>query len=356
VEKSIIDYINRLRAQGYDTGTIRTQLIQAGYDPRQVEQALSYSAPKVISAKTIAIIGGCVILGIILLVVVIKLLAPEPKYIELSLQPTQTSFEAGKKLTFLKKITSETERKAEVKLLHIVTDSANNNVAQKKELLNVGRRLSTQTQISLPKELGPGTYTLSTTAEYDGKTEYASFTFDIIEAAEIEFPIEDVPELAALECPQGCDDFDVCTQDDCVEGICKHTPVKPCCGNVVCEAGETKANCPDDCVEREKTPDEVIYQAAQLSQTDVQSAGNICATLGRTTYADSCYAEVAVEGNEAEFCDQVIETKTKDRCYLLFATENDNYSTCEFIVNAYFSKSCYALSRTSAAKVKAGQA
>jgi len=345
VDKSIIDYIRRLRASGYDEGTIRSQLIRAGYDPRQVEQAFRGSS-RAIPAKTIAILGGCLILAIILIIVVLKLIAPEPKFIEITLQPTLTELAPGEKLTFLKQITSDTERKARVQIFFIVTDSANKQVAQKQETLSVGKQLSTQTQIPL-EELSQGQYKLTAIANYDGKSTTSQFVFTITEstAAPVTEPAEfDVPEL---ECPQGCDDFDSCTQDACVKGVCQNSPVRPCCGNLVCEAGETKRNCPEDCLEREKTPEELIYQAGQLSSTDVQTAATVCKSLGKTAYADSCYTEVAIGSKKPDYCKEVLEEPTKDRCYLNFATKNNDYSTCSFIVNAYFSKSCTALSRAS---------
>ena len=49
-----------------------------------------------------------------------------------------------------------------------------------------------------------------------------------------------------------CDDSNSCTKDICnnpgtCNAECTHTPITPCCGNTVCEAGESYSNCPQDC-------------------------------------------------------------------------------------------------------------
>ena len=44
-----------------------------------------------------------------------------------------------------------------------------------------------------------------------------------------------------------CDDGDVCTYDECLGYVCDNSSITPCCGNGDCEAGENHANCPADC-------------------------------------------------------------------------------------------------------------
>ncbi|UCC91507.1 MAG: hypothetical protein JSV39_04320 [Candidatus Aenigmatarchaeota archaeon] len=60
-----------------------------------------------------------------------------------------------------------------------------------------------------------------------------------------------VCDIDERECPESCDDSDSCTRDYCSfeTGFeCKHDPIKPCCGNGVCEESEDVANeCPEDC-------------------------------------------------------------------------------------------------------------
>jgi len=56
--------------------------------------------------------------------------------------------------------------------------------------------------------------------------------------------------LTAKECPISCDDNNPCTRDYCSAATnyeCKHEPIVPCCGNGVCEMGESCETCEKDC-------------------------------------------------------------------------------------------------------------
>lgn len=55
----------------------------------------------------------------------------------------------------------------------------------------------------------------------------------------------------ALSCPESCDDSDSCTFDVCDESTsfeCVNRAIRPCCGNDVCEKGESSSTCEEDCV------------------------------------------------------------------------------------------------------------
>lgn len=52
------------------------------------------------------------------------------------------------------------------------------------------------------------------------------------------------------KCPASCDDNDPATDDSCSQAtgyFCVHTPKAGVCGNQVCDSGEDKCACPEDC-------------------------------------------------------------------------------------------------------------
>jgi hypothetical protein len=59
-----------------------------------------------------------------------------------------------------------------------------------------------------------------------------------------------VTTTSEKKCPLSCDDGNKCTIDYCSPATnyeCKHEEIRPCCGNGICETGESFQSCPDDC-------------------------------------------------------------------------------------------------------------
>jgi hypothetical protein len=51
-------------------------------------------------------------------------------------------------------------------------------------------------------------------------------------------------------CPSSCDDKNACTEDVCTAATnyeCRNNQITPCCGNDICETGETISSCVVDC-------------------------------------------------------------------------------------------------------------
>ena len=70
------------------------------------------------------------------------------------------------------------------------------------------------------------------------------------------------------QCPESCDDSDECTFDLCDKGtgyMCVNRPVRPCCGNGVCERGESYSTCSEDC-SREGPPISLVSLSSWVDQ------------------------------------------------------------------------------------------
>ena len=91
------------------------------------------------------------------------------------------------------------------------------------------------------------------------------------------------------DCPS-CNDYDICTKDwfNPTELKCHNEPITPCCGNGVCENGESCDNCIDDCdcgIDLSDFPDffkgdsVLIVIGAKAPSTDVIAGTDIIGSL-----------------------------------------------------------------------------
>lgn len=359
VQQSLTEYINKLLKAGYTPGAIRTTLINSGYSPAEINQALTYAkAPKQkISLTLKLLIIGAISLILLALIIMgaVWLLTPEPKEISLTATPLKTEAYPGDTISFLVELTSNAERIEQVLLSHELIDIQEEQIiSTKQDRPEVGRQRSLTIQMSLPADLKPGTYEIKTVMSYKLGTKQRKFTFNIIEKpTEEELPSEEYIEQFAEEeepeeviCPESCDDFNPCTEDYCEKGLCMHKPIIPCCGNGICEEGESVLNCAEDCAKTTKTPQELITQANTVAKTDPETAAMLCNKLIRQNDIDLCFSEVAKTSGKSIICENIQTQDSKDSCYMEFAIDGD-YTVCSKILNSYLSKSCNSLKRSS---------
>jgi len=163
----------------------------------------------------------------------------------------------------------------------------------------------------------------------------------------IETPVDTV-------CPGDCNDFDICTLDKCVLGTCEYTTVQPCCGNFICEAGETSDFCPDDCAappeEAGPSVGETIKEALESAKSSPEKAASLCNSLEKRKDTDNCFDKIAEESGNNLLCDQIKDTSERDTCYMNFAIEFGDFSVCPKVTNRLLKNSCYSLSNLQAAQ------
>jgi hypothetical protein len=360
VQTSLTEYINKLLKSGYDVGTIRTTLINAGYPLNEINQALTYAKKAQPGKKTLSLnlklllIGISVIILIILLVLGgIKLLTPKPKNIDFRVTAIKTEAFPGDSISFLSELTSDTDRKEQVLLNYEILNTRTDELAAtKQERKQIGKKSSTTVQITIPTGTEPGGYTLTAVMSYKVKTETQSFRLTVLEPPEENetIPIDESFEEEILEeeveCPKTCDDFNPCTNDYCEKGLCKHTQIVPCCGNGVCEEGESILDCADDCAKQKQTPQEILLQAKKVAAVDPEAAAMLCNKLIRPNDVDLCFSEVAQTSSRSVICENIQTSEDRDGCYMNFALDGD-YAVCAKVKNSYLSKSCNSLKRSS---------
>ncbi|MBW2986468.1 hypothetical protein KY333_03800 [Candidatus Woesearchaeota archaeon] len=356
VQQSLTEYINKLLTAGYDVGTIRTTLLNAGYSPAEINQALTYlkkPTRKVsLNLKVILIAVSALILVILLILGGVKLFTPEAKTIDFRLSPIQTEIASGGQLSFLTSFTSNTDAKENVQMNYeIINTQTNDLTASKQETITIGERAGLTKQIAIPLSADAGSYELKATMQHKDQKQLQRIRFLIIEA---ETETEKIPEtfeeqliIEKVECPESCDDFNPCTTDYCDKGLCRHNPISPCCGNGACESGETTTNCKEDCVKTAKSPMELIEQAKIVSKSDPEAASALCNQLIQSSDMDLCFIEIAYTSGKSVICESITTSGSKDSCYMNFALDGD-YSVCSKVMNGYLSKSCNSLARSNA--------
>jgi len=357
VQQSLVEYIRRLLEQGYDSGTIRTTLLNAGYSPYDIDAALraSGSAPtRRISVKPLVIAFVIILFASAGALLLLKLMQAPPIELQVSVNMFSTEIAPGQEVVVNTDIRNPSGRKVDGLIDFDVSGPAG-KVASKTEKFSVVTQASVPASIQLPATVVPGDYTVFVKVSYKGKSEQSSGSFSVVErverpAAPVEALKKEAEEVARelqLTCPGGCDDLNFCTNDVCVQGTCRNDPVIPCCGNGECEAGESQSSCMLDCSERPVDPAEIGKRAEELAKSDVGRAMEVCDSLVQRSYVDGCLSKVAEAGGNKEPCTRVVNSDMRDGCFIAFAYKND-FSVCAEIKNSYMKTSCNTWAQISA--------
>jgi cysteine-rich repeat protein len=83
-----------------------------------------------------------------------------------------------------------------------------------------------------------------------------------------------------------CDDEDPCTTDECVDGTgCVHTPIAPCCGNLIEEGGET-------CDDGNQSPNDGCSPQCQVELGNCSNGSSTdCNVVGTTLIPSSAFVD-----------------------------------------------------------------
>lgn len=345
VQQSLVDYIRNLLAQGYDAGTIRTTLLNAGYSPYDVDLAMRVSGGSVprrvpVKALLLVFVGLVLLIGGVLLV--LKLLQPAPAVLDLSLSLLSSRVAPGGALIVNAEVSNPSGRRVGA-VLDVVVEGPGGRIAAKSEDVSVEGRVNVPIAVQVPVSAQVGMYEVRAVLAFTGGSVRRSVDFEVAEGVpETQMPSEAVREEvfeqakeAQAACPAGCDDLNFCTSDSCVQGECVHAPIVPCCGNGVCEAGEV---CPVDCAARPVDVDDVRERAKSLAVSNLDGAVSECNGLAQRAFIDACLGDVAEASGQKQPCYDIVAEDIRDACLMSFAY--DDASVCSDIVNPYMRQSC----------------
>ncbi len=353
VQESLIEYIQKLVKLGYDAGTIRTTLLNAGYSPSDVDTALRIAGAPAghrIETRTLAILFvALLVLGVGVLLM-FKALEQPPVQLSFNVDLFSTQVAPGRDLVINAVILNPSGIKTSG-LIDYEVYGPRGTTAHRTASFSVTTQASVPTSIPIPADSPQGTYSLNVRMSYSNKPVVALMrSFEVVSKVETAVPGEVLTEKKEekakelqLTCPGGCDDLNFCTADSCVQGQCIYTSIVPCCGNKECEPSESPASCILDCSERPVSVDEIRKKAAEAAMADVGRAAEICDTLKQREYIDSCLMDVSEASMSKETCAAIIDSEKRDACFIPFAYQGD-YSVCKDIINKYMKNSCVSLS------------
>ena len=174
-DERIVTYIKQQLKNGYDINTIRQFLINYGYNPAIIDEAIhALNHKKSSYLKIIFFIAAIAVLssGFLLLG---QIIFSEDK-LNLEVSSLETTIEAGKPILLNVKATMKEIPEYDVTLTHNLLDSDGNIVASKKEYIEANSPDSAS-QILVPISAKQGKYTIETIASYKDIEKKSSFSF-----------------------------------------------------------------------------------------------------------------------------------------------------------------------------------
>lgn len=362
VDERLKAYVEDLKKRGYAESQIKEQLISSGYPEKTINELFpgkSHLLHIILIFAFVALIS----FGILILPSFFK-----ETIVSVKLSLLSKSVKINQPLQYTTKLQSNTKTSASIKT-EVLDFESSKIVFSAKEKIDLKEETTLSKTIPINESFEPGRYLLRTKITYDDKTTGTSTEFYIEKKAEkkesVKIPtktptktsqgkiptptpqiIEQIKKdsqkiLFAQECPIECDDYNACTKDACVKGRCEFKSLIPCCGNLLCEQGESIISCMGDCMKREKTDEEKISEAKNVVKKDKEKAAALCNSVADISKLDSCLADLADESGLVQFCQPIQSTKTKDSCYSFLAIKG-TYS-CSNINDRLLRNSCISL-------------
>jgi hypothetical protein len=377
VNQQIVDYLRQQINAGYDVNTLKAHLIQHGYNPQEVEEAIRFLYPQEVQHHVHHLSKNAVI-AIALIGLLIVIIIPSiffylsgdgpSQLLDLRTSVLTKNIESGDKLEFNIELSNLGKSKRyDVFLKHelIGTD------VFMEETIAVETSTSKTSSIQLPDNLESKRYTLKTTAPYNSQKAFSTFTFNILKKVEVSPDTcnEDwsCTDWSPSECPQSekqtrscMDDNNCgiqnykpettlsCTYEEEEEEPTPILPIGDYSGMNVWEkldaikikAESDPSGALDDCeaeFDIESHNDECYYNVAEITISELR-----CQKIISDRTRDKCINNVAKLKDDYTLCEDVEKESRKDSCYMNFVNKG-NYEVCDKITNSYLKEACMAL-------------
>ena len=194
VQSSLVSYIQQQMSAGYSIVAIREHLINSGYQPEVVDEAVQslYSSqrhPIHTLNKTLIISSSLIFVGLIVLTASIYLLVGSSKgtqeLLDVKIEGITESPNAGDRYQFkVNLLNMGSKNRYDVRLRHELLEGGTVlNVEE--ETVAVETKIERITTVTLPGSLSPGSYMLRTTAMYSGQKAVASLSLRVEPKAEV---------------------------------------------------------------------------------------------------------------------------------------------------------------------------
>ncbi len=330
-QKMLVSYIKQYLQQGYTLQQVQTTLLQRGYPPFIVQQAMNRALKKPFSIPFPMLSKKTLLVIFLSLLIILTIAAIAWLYVNIGLEEEpQIDFSMSMDVDTLAPgdilyVTNDfikfpEEREYPITIYYTISDKETLTREESWQLsFDRDEPLERNVKYGLTSTIAPGDYELSAKMNYGSisKQAYASFTISVeeeeLEAAEIE----------AVSKEQAAKEFEEAKEIEEVE--------------VVSERSVPSAE------------DYENYAAAKsLASTDAIAAAEYCIAISTASKKDDCYSAVGRTSGQKEYCEEIVSDPTRDSCYLGFAFNNGDYTVCDKITNPFSKQSCRQLEQTAA--------
>jgi hypothetical protein len=389
VNQNLVVFIRDSLSRGIDINVIRSELLQQGYSPNEVDESVSFvlgggrEVHHTINFSKSALIA---IVAIVLAValssyLVIELTGSKPpsKLLDFESFPLKTSVRAGEVLEFqVRFFNMGNSNRYDVTVNAQIIDADNKVVGQKEDTFAVEKRTTETMQIELPPGLAVGTYSVKSKATYANGEALSSFEFRVYKESATATCFDNLQNQGetGLDCGGPCKPCATCAdrkKNQAESGIdCGGPCSTDCCANGYQDKnlGEGGVDCGGPCkacgegcgsCDDGNPCTEDLCKGAECAHTMVTPCcGNgICdAGENEQTCADDC-KPIQPEQTPKEIieraglvsktdvkrandiCVSLREVRDKDRCFEVVANSVNQSLVCDNILSVSKRDACY---------------